>query len=260
MAYVMGTVSAANIQSQTATINWTAASGGTGPYSYNVYRSTTTGFATGAGNLIATLGVGVLTFNDTGLIPNTVYYYVVDSLDTGNANAVAASAQFTMASTLPQQLSQNQAVPTQIAGTVDSQFSSESFDCVIDASVVGTLYPGQAVMLKDTTTPYRTVVPAVNANDNVWGFIQYDFIHQSFVAGTPCTVSTGGNVIRLFATQTIAKGTQVCYDPTAIAAVQNTQANGGSGAATIVGYALQQGANNGVPFAVYQKTPTFATA
>jgi hypothetical protein len=248
---------ASNIQSQSALITIPESTGGTGPYKHNLYRSTVTGFTPAAGNEVATLlAVGTLTFQDTGLIPNTVYYYVAEAVDTGNGNATQQSTQFTMASTLSQQLSQNVAAPTEIAGTVDQQFSANSFEGVIDAGFGGTAYPGQAVKIVNTNTPFPTFTPCTANNDPVWGFINYDYIKPSYVAGDRISVSRGGNVIRLFATQTIAKGAEVMLDITAVAAVQNVVGAGGSGSASLVGEAYDQMANNGIPARVFLRCPS----
>jgi beta-glucanase (GH16 family) len=48
--------------------------------SYNVYRSTTSGFTPGSGNLIAS-GVTSPSYTNTGLTASTTYYYLVEALD-----------------------------------------------------------------------------------------------------------------------------------------------------------------------------------
>lgn len=67
-----------------ANLSWSAASPGcSGPISYNVYRSTVSGFVPGPANLIGT--TNSTTYNDTNsLINGTTYYYVVRAKDTGN--------------------------------------------------------------------------------------------------------------------------------------------------------------------------------
>ena len=44
---------------------------------YNVFRSTTSGFTPGTGNQIAS-GVSSTTYSDTGLTGSTTYYYLVE--------------------------------------------------------------------------------------------------------------------------------------------------------------------------------------
>ena len=248
---------ASNITDQTALISWAEATGGTGPYQHNLYRSSINGFTPGAGNKIASaLASGVLSFQDTGLIPNTVYYYVVEAIDTGNGNTTVQSTQYTMPTTSQQSLSPNVAAPTEIAGTVDQMFSANSHEGVIDAGFNGTVYPGQAVKIVDASTPFPTFTPCTANNDPVWGFVNFDYVHPNFKAGDRVSISRGGNVIRLFATQTIAKGAEVVLDTTATAAVQNVVGAGGSGTASLVGEAYDQGANNGIPFRVFLRCPS----
>ena len=62
--------------------------------SYNVYRSTTSGFTPGAGNLIAS-GVTSESYSNTGLTASTTYYYVVEALDTFGTSPASNQASAT---------------------------------------------------------------------------------------------------------------------------------------------------------------------
>jgi fibronectin type 3 domain-containing protein len=62
--------------------------------SYNVFRSTTNGFAPGSGNLIAS-GVTSTSYTNTGLAASTTYYYLVETLDSYGASAASPQAQAT---------------------------------------------------------------------------------------------------------------------------------------------------------------------
>ncbi len=66
-------------------LSWSAGSAGcSGPLSYNVYRSTTSGFVPGPANLIG--NTSSTTFTDTNsLINGTTYYYIVRAKDNGNS-------------------------------------------------------------------------------------------------------------------------------------------------------------------------------
>ncbi len=83
-----GITSVTNPKNTTCTLNlaWSAGTSNcSGTVSYNAYRSTTTPFTPGAGNRIAS-GVTGTTYSDTsGLVYNTVYYYIVRAVDSANS-------------------------------------------------------------------------------------------------------------------------------------------------------------------------------
>jgi fibronectin type 3 domain-containing protein len=61
--------------------------------SYNVYRSTTSGFTPGSGNLVAsTAGT---TYSNTGLAASTTYYYVVEAIDAQGSSGPSAQQSAT---------------------------------------------------------------------------------------------------------------------------------------------------------------------
>src|ERR1017187_10040247 len=62
--------------------------------SYSVYRSTTSGFTPGSGNLVAS-GVTTASYSNTGLAASTTYYYVVEALDADGTSAASAQATAT---------------------------------------------------------------------------------------------------------------------------------------------------------------------
>ena len=62
--------------------------------SYSVYRSTTSGFTPGAGNLVAS-GLTSPSYSNTGLAASTTYYLVVEALDADGTSAASAQAQAT---------------------------------------------------------------------------------------------------------------------------------------------------------------------
>jgi len=75
------------------TVTGTAATGGVSPYTYQWYRSTTSGFTPGGGNILS--GKTSLVLNDTGLTPGTTYSYVLRATD--NASTTADSAEVAVA-------------------------------------------------------------------------------------------------------------------------------------------------------------------
>jgi hypothetical protein len=89
--FTAGTISLASKTSTTVNLSSTAATGGTSPYTYQWYRSTSTGFTPGAGNILS--GQTSLTLNDTGLTAFTPYYYKIRATD--NVSATVDSTEFT---------------------------------------------------------------------------------------------------------------------------------------------------------------------
>jgi trimeric autotransporter adhesin len=84
--------------------------------SYNVYRSTTSGFTPGSGNLIAS-GVAGTTYSSTGLAASTTYYYVVEALDAEGTSAASAQAS---AETSSASCSMVPSAPTGLTATASS--------------------------------------------------------------------------------------------------------------------------------------------
>ena len=58
---------------------------------YNVYRSTSSGFAPSSSNRIAS-GVTATSYSDSGLSPSTTYYYIVEAVDDAGTSAPSAQA------------------------------------------------------------------------------------------------------------------------------------------------------------------------
>jgi beta-galactosidase len=62
--------------------------------SYNVYRSTTSGFTPGTGTLVAS-GLTSPSYSNTGLAASTTYYFIVEALDGEGASPASAQATAT---------------------------------------------------------------------------------------------------------------------------------------------------------------------
>ena len=93
-------LTAAAVSSSVIGLNWTAVTppANCSVSSYSVYRSTTSGFTPGAGNLIAS-GVTSTSYSNTGLTASTTYYYVVEAVDAeGNSPASAQASATTTGS------------------------------------------------------------------------------------------------------------------------------------------------------------------
>lgn len=244
MTYAAGALTLVSVAAQTAVLSSAAATGGTGPYTYQWYRSTSSGFTPGTGNTIT--GATSLTLNDSGLIPNTTYYYEVVATDTGNANATADSAQLTV-NTTQMTLSQNTLAQTQVAGIVDQRFAVNTMPVMIDASQTGSVYPGQAVKIVDSADGVPKVVACSANADDVAGFLNFDGKVNGWTAGMPAEMSGTGNCIYLWASSAVARGAQVQLDVSSPATVT---AKVGSSGAAVVGWAYDKVTASGSLFRV----------
>jgi hypothetical protein len=74
-------------------LSWTAGTASCAA-TYNVFRSTTSGFTLGSGNQIAS-GLTGTTYSDTGLAASTTYYYLVEAVDSAGASAPSNQASAT---------------------------------------------------------------------------------------------------------------------------------------------------------------------
>jgi lysophospholipase L1-like esterase len=88
---VSGALSVTSGAPTTLTLATTAASGGTAPYTYQWYRSTTSGFTPGGGNILS--GATSTTLTDTGLVFGTIYYYKVVATDSQGTPATVTSTE-----------------------------------------------------------------------------------------------------------------------------------------------------------------------
>ena len=252
MAVTAGALTQVSVGSTVASLSSAAATAGTGPYTYQWYRSTATGFTPGAGNIIA--GETALTLSDTGLIPGTLYYYVVVATDTGAGDATDASSELAVTTTAPE-LSQNQFSQSSYLGIVDLPYSTNTVPCQIDQSETGTLYPGQAVKIYDRAGGVPKVVACSADSDDVFGFINYNIKSSSFVANEPVEVSSDSNVMFLYATEAIARGVKVALDLTTRGGVR--PASSADTGDDTVGYALDKASSVGELIRVKIRTPFF---
>lgn len=220
----------------TASLVSAPATGGTPPYTYQWYRSTVSGFTPGPGNIID--GATELTLEDSGLIPNTTYFYVVKVTD--DAAGADDSAELEVL-TDPMTLSPNQFAQTPTVGMVDQRFNYNTRSVIIDAAQTTPLYAGMAVKFVDPPSGAGNVTPRVVGctadDDDVAGFIQFSPKDRSFVAGMACEISMDGNVQYLFATEDGSTGEQAILD---LATGGGVKPAAGSGGANIVGWFFDQ--------------------
>jgi Malectin domain/Fibronectin type III domain/PQQ-like domain len=74
-------------------LSWTASTSSCG-LTYDVFRSTTSGFTPSSSNEIAN-GVSASTYSDTGLAASTIYYYLVEGSNSGGTSAASNQASAT---------------------------------------------------------------------------------------------------------------------------------------------------------------------
>jgi len=76
-------------------LSWTASTAGTGcSITYDVFRSTTSGFTPSSSNQIAS-SVTATAYSDTGLAASTTYYYLVEAVDSAGTSAASNQANAT---------------------------------------------------------------------------------------------------------------------------------------------------------------------
>ena len=262
MTLTAGTASLVSVSPTTASVAVTVATGGTSPYAYQWYKSTTSGFSPGSGNIIA--GATSLALADTGLIPGTTYYYKNVVTDSASP-AATATASLTVATSNPT-LSQNQFAQTSIVGMVDMPFNFNTHPVLIDATQSGTLYAGCAVKIVAHTSngaaanggtgTVPSVVACTASSDAVYGFLNYDIKNVGWVAGNAAEVSLKGNVMYLYATGAITQGAQCQLD---IATNGGVATSAGDSGAEYVGWAYDGAAAAGALIRVYLETPSFKT-
>lgn len=253
MAVTAGTITKVQAQSDKLIMTCSAATAGTGPYTYQWYMSTTSGFSPGGGNIVA--GATSLTETFDGLIPGTTYYFKVIATDTGDSNVTSTSAQ-AGAVTSPPAMSPNQFAEEPLLGMVDLATNFNTIAAQVDASETGTLYAGSPVKVVDSAGGVPKVIAITAVTDEVFGYINYDIKSRSFVAGSMCEISQQGNVMFLYAGAAIARGVRVV--PTLITN-GGVVAASGSGGERIVGFALDKASAAGDVIRVKLLCPSFAT-
>lgn len=259
MAIAAGALSKVQVGPNAAALSSAAASGGIGPYTYQWYRSTVTGFTPGAGNILS--GAVALTLNDSGLQAGQTYYYVVVATDTGAGNATANSAQLTVQMEPGQ--NQNQFAMSELVGIVDMRVGPTNVVAAqVDASVAlaaapnNVIQPGQGVkVVANTNGGILKVAPITAKADACIGFVVFNIKDVNYVAGQNLEIAMWGSVIWLFATGAIAQMGECCLDPTYVGGVQATGQT-----ATLVGQAFDGCAAAGPIRVMLVPNPSFATA
>lgn len=255
MSLTAGTLSQVSVGSTTANLSATAATGGTGPYTQQWYRSTTSGFSPGGGNIIT--GATGLTLSDSGLIPNTNYFYKVVYTDTGNGNTTVNSSQLAV-TTSPPALNPNQFAGTPLLGTLDELVPIETISGAIDLSLSASTpaYAGQLVKLvaQSSSNAAPKVTPITANTDKAFGVIVFDIKSPTFGPGARCELALS-DYVYMYATGAITQGSQVCPDITTVGGVQ---AATGSSNNSLIGWALDGASAAGQLIRVRLTLPTYS--
>jgi hypothetical protein len=257
MSLAAGALSKAYVGSSSAVLTSAVATGGTGPYTYQWYRSQTTGFSPGAGNIIS--GATALVLNDSGLLAANTYYYKVIATDTGNSNVTATSSQLTMV-TEPAQNQNQFAIQSQL-GIVDLKLGSTNvISAQVDSSVAnnnpGVLFPGQAVKIVANTAGGVPRVAACSSNsDQCIGFVVYNIKDIQYAPNALLEMAMFGSVIWCYATGAVTQFAEACIDTSYVGGVQ---ASGNS--STVVGWFVDGASAAGLVRVMLLPNYSFATA
>ena len=147
---------------------------------------------------------------------------------------------------------QNQYTMSPVKGLLNL-CSSNHFACTIDATQVGTLYPGQPVKLYNRAGNPPYVVACTADYDDVFGFITFNPKDTGFKAGSVCDVSLYNDVMFMEASAPIARGVHLGL------VISGTKVQTVVPGQTPIGIALDPAAANGDLIRVYIKTPADAS-
>ncbi len=250
MGFTAGALSLVSKSDTKATVSSAVAVSGTTPYSYQWYRSTTSGFSPGGGNILT--GKTSLLLQDSALIPNTTYYYKVVATDSAATPLTATSSQLAV-TTDSQSLNPNQFTETTIRGALDLRLNFNTVAVQVYTSETGELYPGSPVKLVDSAGGVPKVVAITASTDEIFGFVNFDIKSRAFVAGDMMEVSIKGNVMWMYAAAAIARGAKCVFDY----ANNGVGPISGAGAETLVGWAYDKASAQGDLIRVYIETPYF---
>lgn len=254
MTITASSLSQVSTAATTISVSSGAATGGIAPVTYQWYRSTTSGFTPGSATSVS--GGTALTLNDSGLIPNTKYYYELVATD--STASTASSSQIIISTTAPV-LSQNAFAQSQFVGVIDLTVGSTNvLAAQIDVSAgTSVYYPGQFVKaVANTKGGIPKVIGCTSKSDAAIGFIRFNVKDLSYGAGQNCEIGMFGTVGWFYATGAITQMTEVCLDITTAGGVQAT-----GNTATIIGLALDGAAAAGALIRVMlTPNPAFTTA
>ncbi len=255
MTITAGVISLVQQNSTSVKLAASAATGGTGPYTYQWYMSTTSNFTPGGGNILS--GETALTLTKSGLVPGVTYYFKVIAIDTGHSNDPVEYAQYVDAAP-PITPSQNQFQQSPVMGQIDLRFDYNTVSGMIDSSQLTPLYAGSAVKRVNSAGGVPKLIGCTADENDVFGFINFDIKSPAFLAGMAVEVSQAGNCMYLLATGAIDANAQVVLDEAALilGGIGAVKAAAGITGANIIGWAYDK-AVQGQVFRVMLTCPSY---
>ncbi|MGC2421204.1 MAG: malectin domain-containing carbohydrate-binding protein [Candidatus Acidiferrales bacterium] len=236
-------------------LSWTASTSSCA-VTYNIFRSTTSGFTPSSSNQIAT-GVTTTTYSNTGLAASTTYYYLVEGTNAGGTSAASNQASATT------QVSSCTAAPTAPSGLTATAQSSSQINLSWTASSAGTGCSITYSVFRSTTsgfTPSSTnqiasgVTTTTFSNTGLAASTTYYYLVEGVDSAGSSAASNQANAT----TQAGSSGgtcTVLCIDSGSTTAVSPFLADedftGGS-AYSVTATINTSGVTNPAPMAVYQ--------
>ena len=237
-----GTLQATNVSKTTQTVSSSNPSGGTSPYAYKWYRSTTSGTASAiavSGNLVS--GATALTLNDTGLTVQTIYYYVLQTTDSATPTpAVVLSVVLT--------------APTHGNTTVKIAFIGDSITYGAESTVSPPTAYGLAL---------QAAYPQLDVQIYNYGFSGQEFRYYSRLSYPGGTNGSSGVIGLLTTLQAagitylcIEEGTNDCYNSAAMYGTDTsmTPTNYAADMVDVTGYLTSHGITCFVNEIIYRGT------
>ena len=179
------------------TVSWVASTGF--GFKYNLYRSTTSGFTPGPGNLLAA-NLATTTYNDPAVTNGTTYYYALTAVNSGGASSAATGSGLPVFAGMLDSVCPGSNCPQAGAWSVARQLR--------------TAYSGNLILIRRASDGSTQAV----GNDGN-GNVNQSTIN-SFCAGTTCGVDTfydqSGTSFNLVSVTTTVASTCIVYQSGAI--------------------------------------------
>lgn len=259
MAITPGALSQVAVTATQAQLKSAVATGGTTPYSYQWYRSTATGFTPGTANILS--GKTGLTLTDSTLTPGTQYYYKVVATDSAATPQVATATQLALAALLSNP-SPNQFAETMQVGMTDLRLNYNTIAVQFDPAGSGELRSGAAVKWSIVEGGIPMVVPCTGEDDDICGFVNFNFKDVKYIPGDTLEMSMKGNVMYLMATEPINRGLNLTSLPAAVpgGTTGGVRVAPAASGYPICGIALDTAAQSGKLIRVLIEAPSLVSA